>query len=509
MSRYAGIGAGSNKVAKIRSNNYGTGRGLSGKSRTQERIDNKLGRISADEMGRSFKRVRCEELDRFDKYLCNEQYDNLLPWDSGDAETYIPIRKRKPRIIFNLGKRVVDTVASKLTGKAVFPAFTVEDDPETEQFLRMVMQASNLQIHILGALRKALGCGSSFLRFYIIGSRIRLEVYDSKYCYPTFDDENQLISLEVRYVYADEEDKDERGKPREKWFRMILGTETDVLYDNPLFVAGSTAPVFQEVASADHMFGFVQGQWFRTSEDKHKPDGISLIDCCTDLIDAINYSLSQGDQALAYAQEPQLALSGMDVDEIDNLIKSSEKAWNLGREGEAKFVEADLGGVEKGMEMRDKYKQHLTDVARVVMLEPEKIVGSAQSAKAMEVLHGPLVELIDELRQFVGPAILELLTKIAVAILKLESQGQNEVITMPKGWQPKSLNVTTSWPEIFPMTMEDLLKKVQVGVQAANATIVSRESITRWLVKDFGIENLDEELAKLKAQPVLNPFGAF
>jgi hypothetical protein len=31
----------------------------------------------------------------------------------------------------------------------------------------------------------------------------------------------------------------------------------------------------------------------------------------------------------------------------------------------------------------------------------------------------------------------------------------------------------------------------------------------KWLAKDFGIEDIEEEKAKIAAQPVINPFGGF
>ena len=508
MGRFAGLGASGNPKARYK-RPYGNGRFFHGKSRTQERIDTKLGRIPGAMMGGTLMRYRDDDLHTFDQYLCNEQYDDKMPWDAGTDGEYIPIRQRKPRVIWNLPKRIVNTVASKLCGDDVFPNFHVEDDPDTEQFVSLLNKTANLKHNVLGAVKKTLGTGSNFLRFYVVGSTIRMVGYDAKYCYPQFDDEGHLSFVEIRYVYEDEDDRDERGNPKEKWYRLTLSNTEDALYDNPLFVAGSTAPQFTEVARLTHGLGFVQGQWFRTEFNQHCPDGPSLLEGSLEFFDSLNYSLSQADQAVAYAQEPQLAVKGMDVDDIDELIKSSTKAWALGRDGEASFVEADLSGVEKGMELRDKFKQHITDVCRVVMLDPEKIVGSAQSAKAMEVLHGPLVELVGELRQMIGPQIEELVTKLVVVVLTLNAQGMNEVIAIPKGWEPKSLTLTTDWPQIFPMTMEDLKNKVGVGVQVANANIISRESITRWVAKDFGIDNIDEEISKVAAQPVMNPFGAF
>ena len=37
----------------------------------------------------------------------------------------------------------------------------------------------------------------------------------------------------------------------------------------------------------------------------------------------------------------------------------------------------------------------------------------------------------------------------------------------------------------------------------------SRATLTRWLAKDFGVENIEEEVAKVGTQKVINPFGGF
>lgn len=489
------------------SNGFGSAR-QGGKSRIQQHIDNNLGVVPGDRLGNDL--YRNKKLEEFDSYLNNRQYDKLIDWDTANqSEDFVPIRRRKPRIIFNLGKLIVDRVTAKLVGDNVWPHFKVEDDPDTEDFFRVVLSACKLKAHAPHLTRKLLGSGSAFLRFFVLGPKIMIEVYNAKYCYPSFDDLDELTELEVRYVYTDNDDLDANGEPKKKWYRMLLSRDVDILFDNPDYVPGGKAPEFQEVARAEHGFGFVQGQWFRTTKDKHTPDGESLLCGILGFIDSINYSLSQTDQAISYGQEPQLAVKGMDTQEIDNLVKSSTRAWNLGRDGEAKFVEANMGGIEKAMELRERMQKSVGDIARVVMLDPEKIVGSAQSAKAMEVLHGPLVELVHELRPAMEEGFVAFLTKVAVAVLMLDRQGVNEAISMPKGFVPASMNLTASWPPVFPMTMVDLQQKVSVGVQAANASLISRETVTGWIAKDFGIEDVQEEVAKVAAQPQLNPFGAF
>ena len=105
--------------------------------------------------------------------------------------------------------------------------------------------------------------------------------------------------------------------------------------------------------------------------------------------------------------------------------------------------------------------------------------------------------------------ILNLTLKMALTNLIQNQRGAPVPVTIPPGYKPTSLDVNVSWPPIFPPTMEDIQKKVTVGVSVANASIISRETITRWLAQEFDVENIEDEVAKVAAQPVINPFGAF
>ena len=127
----------------------------------------------------------------------------------------------------------------------------------------------------------------------------------------------------------------------------------------------------------------------------------------------------------------------------------------------------------------------------------------------MEVLHGPMVDLINELRPQMEFHIKNLVEKMTVATLILNRQGGLTALTIPPGFQPTGFNLTLAWPEIFPLTLDDLQKKVQIVTSATSANVISRESGLRFIAKDFGIEDIEEEVAKVNAQPIFNPFGAF
>lgn len=478
-------------------------------TRLQMHAANNLGVIMGDQLNKKTTH-RSDDLDLLDQYYENSQYDNLQKWDEAlDVNgEYVPVRKRKPRIIWNVAKLLTDKVAAKLVGSAVFPKFIIEDDPDDTTFFRVVQQAAGFRRNLVMPIKKTLLAGSSFVRFYIVNGVMEMEYCDANHCYPQFDEVGELESIEIKYVYEDQNESDAAGKFKQKWYRMVLSKTSDILFDNPEYREGSQ-PEFTVVAQADHNLGWVQGEWLRTSKHKFDCDGDSLIGDILDFIDDANYSLSQSSQAVSYNQDPQLTLNKMDEDEIDKLIRSSQKGWNLGREGEAKFLESTMKGVEAAEENRDHNRHRMLEVVRVVLHDPEKIAGNAQSGKAMETLNAPLVELVDELRTVFEPQLKNLLIKMAMTFLEMNARGEATVLQTPKGYMPTSLDITVQWPAIYPLTIEDIQKKAIIANTLAMASVISRESLTRWLAPDVGIEDIDEELSKIASQPIINPFGSF
>lgn len=482
-------------------------------SRGSQRVMNNLGTIKlpmpddADKLYREFK------LEVYDAYYESRQYNHLYPWtmscdDNGD---HIPIRQRRPQIIYNFAKVMSSRLTSKLIGNSVWPTLEIEDDPSTTEYLQYIVKASKIKHKLLEPIRRMINCGSVFVRFFSVDGVVKFEWFSAKYAYPKFKENGDLESCMIRYVYTDKKDKDEMGNPKRKWFRMDLGEMQDVVYDNPEYKPEQNidAVQFQVVESIPHGFGFVQGEFLRTSESRDQIDGVGLICEILDFVDALNYSLSQSDNAVSYNQDPQLLIKGMDEEEIGELIRSSAKAWTLGREGEASFLESNLNGVETAMVLRDKIRTSVQDLARVILLDPEKMVAHAQSGKAMEILHGPMVELINELRPVMEDQLKRIILKLAVMNLVLGQRGEPQFVTVPPGFAPSSLDIALKWPPIFEMTTQDKRDMVSMVSQATSANLISRETGTRQLAPIFQVEDIEEELQKIEDQPVINPFGGF
>jgi hypothetical protein len=349
--------------------------------------------------------------------------------------------------------------------------------------------------------------GAVFVRYYLVNGNIQIEYAQSKYCYPAFDTAGELDSIDIKYIYEDWNEREQNGNPKKKWYRLQLSKTVDIIYDNPEYREGNT-PKFEEVGRAEHGLGWVQGEWFATVKDKFDYDGHSLFADILDFIDDMNYSLSQSSQAIGYNQEPQLGINGVDEDEIDALIKSSQKAWNLGKDGKAEYLETNLGGVEAAGEQRDRNRSLMLDVVRVVIHDPEKLAGAAQSGTALNILHGPLVELVDELRAVIEPNLITLLLKIGMTCLHYNAQGMDTVIQTPEGYIPQSADITVQWPPVFPPTLQDINLMAQAANSLSTGKIISRETLTRWIAQVIpSVDNIEEELKKIAAEPDLNPFG--
>lgn len=480
------------------------------RSRAARKAKNNLGVI--DLTGASKKTVyRSEKLAKLDAYYESKQYDHLKDWDKSCQEEgdYVAIRQRKPRIIYPFAKTFAERLTAKIVGSSVFPKFRVEDGPNDQELIATVVEESNLPFHLAEPIRRTVATGSSFVRFYIVDGRFKIEVYKTKFCYPKWKENGDLEEVKIQYVYSDPSELDENGDPKKKWYRIDIGENAEILYDNPEY--NDEEPIeevqFNEVSRVEHGMGFVQGQYFRTDESD---DGTGFVSDILGFIDEFNYSLSQSSQAVGYNQDPQLILTGIEEEELQNLIRSSQKSWLLRKDSDGKFLESSLTGVDKAMTMRDRVRMDISDITRITLLDPEKIVGSAQSAKAMEILYGPLKDLVDELRTILGPQIRDLVLKMTMAVLHADSMGMETPVFIPHDYEVESMIVKVKWPPLFQQTLEDLEKKVRIATSAASGRLISERTATAFIAEDFGIEDIDLERELIAAQPPpFNPFGGF
>jgi hypothetical protein len=491
---------------------YNTGsRFFTGNSRSTKRANNILG-VTQDGFGHGKKKhYRSEKLKLVEDILEGNQYAGKVDWETAvkSRDPFIPVRDRKPRIIFPFAKVLQDRLASKLVGKSTFPKLKIEEDEEANYLLDLVLDHTFFRAKMLDVAKDFISYTSVFARYKVVDGAIRIEHHNSNYCYPTFSPDGELQEVELKYVYETEE-TDEKGKQVKRWYRAILTQTIDTLFDNPIFEENAE-PEFEIVEEVPHNLGFVQGEWFRWGETTYDHDGqdYPLASQLRGFIDAINYNLSQTDQATSYGMEPQLILNGLTQDEAEELIKSSSQGWIMGRDGSASFLESSGSGVATGKETRESQMKLASDCARIVFLDPEKMAANAQSGKAMEIMHGPMVEMINEIRPWFEKSMVKLLQKIVSTMAILNAQGLELALTMPPKWFPQSLEIKVKWPPVFELTTQDKQQIVAVAVQAATGNIISRRTALKWIQEngvDFGVDDIEMETMIIDNQKT---FGGF
>ena len=343
--------------------------------RITKRVQNILGVIRPGDSPEPFKQFRSDKLKKYETYMNGEQYDNLTDWHMAiESSTFIPVNKRKPIIIYPLPRIVVNRIKAKIVGEKVFPNLKLEDDPATQELLREVLKITDFKLNMAKAVEDLLTYGSSFMRIKIIEGSMFLESFNPNYCYPVFDDRDRLVKVEVRFVF----EKLVKGEKKKLWYKLLLTKDSDILYDNPEYEEG-VVPAFQVVQRVNHNLDFVQGEWVKATKDFRMVDGPSLLEDILDFSDCLNYLFTMSDSATKYNIDPQVIFSGVDAENLQDLVKAKEKAWALGHDGSANFLEVSGTGVSTAVDVSKETIQRVQDATRVILHDPERY--SAPCAK--------------------------------------------------------------------------------------------------------------------------------
>ena len=180
--------------------------------------------------------------------------------------------------------------------------------------------------------------------------------------------------------------------------------------------------------------------------------------------------------------------------------------------GDAKYLEMIASGVEAGHKLCDRLKQNALDVTRCVLVDPEKLSGAAQSAKAMEYIYAPMLEQADELRSQWGDngviPMLRLIELMARKFHGLEAdQGGKRVILqldLPKkadgsvrvlgtgGW------IRLKWGAYFSPTETDKQTMIANIVSAKAGEIIDEETAVNAGAPIFGVQDAAAMLGKIQ-----------
>lgn len=281
---------------------------------------------------------RYRRLDQLEAYVETRQYEGRKPWDEADDT---PLREREPPIKYPSVFMAIESNNDMVMGEGRWPeftSFTSEDDQnldpdfglsiEQSQILDAVVKNAIKQSDFVAVAGEALGasqgCRTAVAIYSLRRGKLAGETVKAKWCTPTFseDDPDELLELDIRYPYVDEQFDKKKGQWEAKclWYRRTLTATDDIHYLPAEATEDDTEPKWKVDAkrSRRHDLGFCPAVWYpflKPVSAVNEIDGKAIHERRFGLIERLDIALSQKDRAAFYAGDPQLVESGVAEDE--------------------------------------------------------------------------------------------------------------------------------------------------------------------------------------------------
>lgn len=420
---------------------------------------------------------RYQEMDALVRYYADTQHDGKTSWFATDSDT--PPDDRKPCVRAQLPKAGTEKAVRFTFGEQKFPAIKfAEADKRTIGGIDFALSADDarkistlwtscatqlgLQMLMRDLLRDALISRTAVAVLYMRDGELLTERLEARYCKPEWADaqRKQLASLDCRYVFPREVVEDGTIKQRWFWYRRTITTSEDIVY-RQVPVGDGDEPTWIPETVSEHGCGFVPACWMpnakrlATGDD----DGEALFEThIHDMLDRLDVLLSlrhTGAKVYGTPQGVEIGVSpgqGPDDDASDFTVdtmrrtdgttetfyrrtdkkgrKRSAHSWWAYRQERVKalLLETTGGAHEMATKEVDRLSAILLRATSMVLTNPDEIAGHADmSAKLLELLHEPLLALVDDLREVWGRHLRGLVNLVLRFLVAQSRQGTNAI----------------------------------------------------------------------------------
>jgi len=281
---------------------------------------------------------RYRRLDNLEAYVECRQYDGRTPWEDASEK---PLREREPPVKYPTVWMAIESNNDWVMGEGRWPnitSFASEDDTSLDPdfglskeqsetldgVISHVVKQSRFVTVITEALSAAQACGTAVTIYSVRRGRLCGETVRSKWCFPKFSEENpqELEELDIRYPYVDEQQEEKSGEWVAKclWFRRLITKTEDIHFLPADATEDDTEPKWavDHKRSKKHDLGFCPAIWFallKPVSATNQIDGTAIHERRFELIERLDFALSQKDRAAFYCGDPQLVETGVPKDE--------------------------------------------------------------------------------------------------------------------------------------------------------------------------------------------------
>ncbi|MDE2099953.1 MAG: hypothetical protein KGL39_22055 [Patescibacteria group bacterium] len=503
---------------------------------------------------------RFKRLDAFDRLRDGTLYEHIrFPFEeeySSNGGEYIPMRKRRPSVVWQAASMLCAQLAGLLWGDEQMPVVRTysgeeptNDDKEAESAIQHISEALALDTVMETATHLSSSGSCAIVLRATDDKEPYIEVVPGKECTPKFNPRSPMEMLEFEQLYpttghalADMGyDIDDDKLDDVYWFRLTIDSREEVRYF-PLtnedyedlgkkrsFTDRKIQWVRDEERSFEHGFGAVPVIWAKApSRGVSKLDGDCLYGKVADIFVSIDYNLSQIQRGFRYTADPMLAIRRGELkngavpfryeqedqtskDGEGNIIKSSSTVLDIEPGGEAKLLEISGQGLDKFRELVRMLREWGLEVVGGMKADAESTKGG-DSGRVLEIMFQNMILLLKRWRVSLGnnayiPLIRLVLVGIAMDVIEIP--GVDSVApdtTMRLIWQ--------NW---MTPTGQDLNATVQAWQALAGYSarepgpILPRETVTRIVAGNLGLtdtaavltalgKQVDDDAKKLAAQ---------
>ena len=418
---------------------------------------------------------------------------------------YIPLKERRPSARTSFCRTVVNDSVSMLFDEGHFPTIECKDEKTREALAKVIKDACLNSVMIEAATRGSVG--SICIHMRVLKNRVFCNVMATAYLTPEWQDEapDTLKSVTERYKvkgkvlkelgYAIPDDQTEDSF----WFQRIWDETAENWYQPQTLkdAKDGKAPVVDTQRTVEHKLGFVPMVWVRNLPcGENDTDGAPTfpVEAIDTQIEA-DYLLSQGGRGLKYQSDPTLhikepALSG------GAMVKGAANAIITAAEGDAKLLEISGDAATAVMEWIKALRVIGLEAMGGNRSDSDKL-SAAQSGRAMELMNQSLIWLADKLRISYGEGAMLSLLCMIVRVSEKFALKDKRGRSIEKMSQTEDISLR--WPAWYAPTYADKSTEATTLDTLRSGGLISQETAVKTIADGYDIEDVEAELAAIKA----------
>ena len=422
--------------------------------------------------------------------------------DSRPTGEYVPVSQRRPSVRYNLCKIVVNDSVSVLFGNGRFPAIRTGDPAADAIILDVVDETGLSEVMQEAAFRGSIGSIAILTR--VLEGRLFFDVLDTAYLTPEWEQAapDTLKRVTEKYKVLGK-DVAAMGYPVLDvdlgtwwWFQRAWDADAETWF-TPWKTTDFTPPVIDEAKTTQHGLGFVPIVWIKNLSSADPIDGACTFAAAIETQIEIEYQLSQAGRGLKYSSDPLLLIKEVPAAEGARtaVIRSSSNALTVDAKGDAKLLEINGSASEAVIGYVRALREMALETIHGNRSNADKI-SAAQSGRALEMLHQPLIWLADKLRTSYGTRGLLPLVRMVI-----KARQKFPLIVYGEKMPELSANLRPKlvWPPWFAPTALDCASEAARVSGLYGDGLLSRETAVTALQPANGIANVEDEIKKIDA----------